>query len=264
MAERQHRHARRRWPARAASSSALPPPATPNGTSSTLRTTIASARPVHPREGLAHPRAEQDVGAPEHARPAAPAPAPVVSMPAPPRLASSTMPAAASVTHTRSSARREPMHRHCQRPRELDRHRHALRDPVDRLVEAQVHERQRHARTASARPSSRRLWSAPARAATARPAPPRRRPRAGTRCRSGPASSKIPLASEAPSCVVAMPPITSSGARHRVDGAAARSPPPRYLQSGGCPCAAHNPDRRPGAAGHRRPGAGPPQRGRWS
>ena len=77
---------------------------------------------------------------------------------------------------------------------------------------------------------------------------------------AGPTSSKICLASDAPSWVVAMPPSTSTGAgtasNVRRSLTAATLPTVRRV-----PFAAHNADRRPGAAGHRRPGPGPPQRG---
>ena len=57
------------------------------------------------------------------------------------------MPAAASATQSRSSARREPATRDAERAHELERHRHAERDAVERLVEGEVHPGERRRRT---------------------------------------------------------------------------------------------------------------------
>ena len=215
------------------SSSSVPAAGHPEGQQDARGEDHRQRQPLHARERLAHAGAEQDVGCPRTRRPPGPARAPVASIPAPPALASSRMPAAASVTHTRSSAPPRAQHRNCQRSREFNRHRHALRDPVDRLVEAQVHERQRHAegqRQAELTPAV----VAPARRPDRPAARARRTARAGRPCRWARLVEDL-LGQRRAELRGGDAAERRTPARGRRRSCGGRSPPPRYLQSGGCP-----------------------------
>ena len=132
---------RRRTPRQEAPAPAAPSPALaiPNGRAMTAPTAIASTRPVGPAIGAADADAERDVGGPEHARSRARTRLrrvePVLADP----RGEEHDPGGGESDPEEVGQRREPRSAMPSGPDELERDGDAERDPVDRLVEAEVH-----------------------------------------------------------------------------------------------------------------------------
>ena len=128
----------------AGSSRLAPPPTTPIGNRTSARRPSPARGPVRPRTparsappaGCRRPRSRpRAVRTPRRARRASRAC----------RATSSRMPPAASATQSRSLRPPRAGDRDGERPGELERHRDAQRDPVERRVEAEVHPGERQA-----------------------------------------------------------------------------------------------------------------------